>query len=451
MFNFLFSTKISVFSSREFAFLLTACVIAFFALCKKEVKSSAISLMSSLFKSNIQLVFWSSVFYIAICVWMLKTLGLWTTNDFKDTLVWTLSSSTVLIGQITSLTSSRDFQKFFLRQFQLFALVEYVIMFYSMPFIVEILLQPVLFLLIIINNLTQDTKKEKSLHDFYSVILNFFGLLIIVYSVVQLVYNYKIFASRQTLYSFLLPYVLLFLYLPYLWSIYRWAKWETFCSVLPLHVSNKALLSYIKRKASAFLLDTVLLDRLLQQIQISSVKSKQDVDKVIAELRHNAKNEKKPPEVQLDLGWSPWIAIHSLEEDGLNIISYSKIDDSESSCNYFSFSCKTLCKDPRYNENNLSYYINGEKNFATELKLHCHVSTNRVIGNTRRQLSEIASNLYHKAMSKTLHKHYVKKIRRGKSFSYSTQHVQVSFKKDYSNSLERVPYYLKFELKLIAR
>jgi|GEM_PF-3823285 len=445
MLDWLLQKELGFLSSREVILLAIAvCSFVFFVIRIPDLKFSILNMLRIFFSGRIQVVYFSSLVYITLCVILLKNLGLWQTFELKDTIMWAVSSSSLILKTFINVKNSRHLKSLVTDQLKVFAIVEYFITFYTMPIWAECLLQPTLLLLSIVRITKDQTVKNISDKAFQII-----GTLIVIYGLIQLLQDLKYFLNQESLYSFLLPISLLVLYIPFIYFAFSWSRYESIFTSAHFKIKNKDLMWYFKKKSILTAkLDTVLVDRINTQVQIFGIDSKNDIDNLMHQVKCDALNEKNPPVIASDKGWSAWNALHYLQEYNLKITSYSKVFEDEDGHNYHASACKQLIEDTRYRANNVSYYLNGEKDVAKELKLHCYVDSNRVISETREMLAEIVSHLYLSAMDVELDSKYVKRVKKGKDFNFEVENIEVTFIKHYPSPPSKLPYYLKFNLKV---
>jgi hypothetical protein len=146
------------FDSREKAILIWAAAIIVFVAWKTEsVGRSFLAVARAALHWKLVLLFGSAAVYSAMLLYLAWWVDLWHMAALKETLYWFAGSGLILIGSaLTPATSGRDWFRRLLRQtFQFTLFLEFFVNLYVLPFLIELVLVPVVFFLVCIQVLPE--------------------------------------------------------------------------------------------------------------------------------------------------------------------------------------------------------------------------------------------------------------------------------------------------------
>ncbi len=174
-------------------------------------------------------------FYIAIGIYLFSIVGLfnkfgvWEFSLYKDFIYWFLTTGIVLFYGAKDLKNYNDFTKIILTATSLTIILEFIIGFYNFSLIWELILVPMLTFISLLA-LVAEMKKEDSNSKLVATILNtvlaIFGFGFLIYAIYQLVNNYNEFFTLSNLKSFLLPPIFTLLFLPFIYYIVLYIRYE---------------------------------------------------------------------------------------------------------------------------------------------------------------------------------------------------------------------------------
>ena len=169
----------------------------------------------------------------------------------KDTVLWTVVSA---FGLFLRSNEAGDDEKFFLsavyENLKFAALLEFVVNMYTFPLIVEIVLMPLAVLLALISEYTKRKEGEgfDEVRGFSEGLLAILGIGILAFTLKQITGNLHEFATAQTLFDFLLPFVLTLLLLPFIYVLALLIQYEALFTRVDFFTPDKSLSRYVKWK-----------------------------------------------------------------------------------------------------------------------------------------------------------------------------------------------------------
>ncbi|MAB47782.1 MAG: hypothetical protein CMC05_04040 [Flavobacteriaceae bacterium] len=167
--------------------------------------------------------------YLAFIVTILNKLGVWEFSLYKDFVYWILSTGMVLFFSVSDLNTYKDFTKIVLTATSLTIILEFIIGFYNFSLIWEIILIPTLTFISILAyfaEMKKEDRNSKLVANFLKNVLAVLGFGFLIYGIYQLVSNYNEFFTLSNLKSFLLPPIFTILFLPFIYYVVLYVKYE---------------------------------------------------------------------------------------------------------------------------------------------------------------------------------------------------------------------------------
>lgn len=186
--------------------------------------------LKALFAKKIIPFYFGIGIYLAFIVTILNKLGVWEFSLYKDFVYWILTTGMVLFFSVTDLNTYKDFTKIVLTATSLTIILEFIIGFYNFSLIWEMILIPTLTFISILAYYFAEMKKEdrnsKLVANFLKNVLAVLGFGFLIYGIYQLISNYNEFFTLSNLKSFLLPSIFTILFLPFIYYVVVYVKYE---------------------------------------------------------------------------------------------------------------------------------------------------------------------------------------------------------------------------------
>ena len=237
-----------IFNNREISIGFWSLIFFIWCLSKKEIRHSILDVIKIVFSKWIIIIFVLSTTYIGIVIFLLYKLKFWNIFMLKDSIIWYIfvSSSMIMKGML-----SKKEEKFFRNEiiecFSLTLMFDLVINTFDFGLLIEIIVFPIILIVVLMIEFGKHRKEYEALVDPMNKILNFSGIIIIVYSVLSIIKNYKIFFTINSLKAFLLPQILILMYLPFIYIMFIYSKYETIFEKFKIpHEIPKTVVLYIK-------------------------------------------------------------------------------------------------------------------------------------------------------------------------------------------------------------
>lgn len=188
------------------------------------------------------------IYTIGIAV-ILKVISQWNSDLLKDAIFWYLFIGFPLIFRFaTNENQIRIFKKVFFENFQLILIAEFIINFYTLPLILELILLPILFFLTVSDLILNKKEEFKSIAKFFENLKVFVGFLILTYAVFEVIKNWDSFLNITTLQAFLLPIILTLLYLPFLYFLVLYSNYDSLFNRLEIGADKNRELKWHAKK-----------------------------------------------------------------------------------------------------------------------------------------------------------------------------------------------------------
>jgi hypothetical protein len=223
--------------------------------------------------------------------------------------------------------------------------------------------------LAVLQVLAEYREEHKALLKPINGMLGIVVIALISYAVYTVYDDFEAFATMQTARDFYTPLLLSFLVIPFYFVFYAVVSYETAFIRVSFAIQDKKLQSYAFRWAVIeFWHHIDLLKRWTRNIAMSHPADKSAIRKSIREVKELWRRECNPPAVLPGHGWSPYAAIGFLKTVGLEASDYhSSLGEWFASSPYLNVGNGIL-------QDNIAYYIDGNENAATQLKLVLNVN-----------------------------------------------------------------------------
>lgn len=214
-------------SNREIAVLLWTLALAAFVLSKPELRTSIKNVWRAFCAPQILRITALMLSYVALCVWGLAEAGIWDSSYLKNTVLWIVFVAFVLLFRAQSFAEEPHYlRRIITDNFKFTAILEFVVNFYTLPLLAEILLVPLATFLVLLASFAEREPEHAVVARFANGVLLLIGLGLVIYAFRQLVGNLPAFAQPGTARDFLMPSVLTLCYLPFLFATALYALYE---------------------------------------------------------------------------------------------------------------------------------------------------------------------------------------------------------------------------------
>ena len=219
---------INIFNNREKALIVWILIVLVCIIVSKSLRPPFLTVLKALFARKIATAMLAMLVYISLVVFAAYKLHYWDISLLKDTIIWGLGTAFIMFMHYDKVNTERKyFKKVLLDNVKFVVLLEFIINLYVFNFVVEFLLVPVLFVItamLVVSGTKQEYKPVKNL---LQIILAIYGISLILFAFVQVIGDFKDFATMYNVKDFLLSPLLTVSFLPFVYFLALYATYES--------------------------------------------------------------------------------------------------------------------------------------------------------------------------------------------------------------------------------
>lgn len=406
-----------IFNTREIAialWLILIFVYIFLSSRMADARRAIKNVFSAFFVKRIVSVLVLMFVYMAFVIYCIFELGLWNIDQLKNTIFWFASVGFMSLFKIEKIKQNNSFFKYaVIDNLKLLAIFQFVVSVYTFSLLIEFLLVPVLVLVGAMLAIVDTDKKYNQVKKILEYCLSFFGAILIFYTLYMLVTNFDGFGNEKTAYDFFIPPLLTFFYLPFLFIILVYSTYEQVFIRLKFSIKNTFYRKLAKLYAAIFFNVRIsLLDRWSYTVSRVSIESHRDLVESFRSIFRATSAEKKPKNVPIELGWSPYKAKDFLLDEGFNTGFYDWVFEEE----WLAFSeIKKL--DDGIIPDNIYYCVSGSEKFAKKLEIIINITDAARSNKALEYLLELAEYLSFSSLNQYLSDEMKNSVIQGKQYS----------------------------------
>lgn len=340
--------------------------IIFYSIKNQALRESLKQLLLAFLNIKIIFPIVIMILYVIGIVTILFFLGIWDDSQLKNTLFWFFIfcfSSLFRLKEIKE-KSSFFYKKIIKDSLKLVAILQFIINFHSYNLILELLIIPLITLLTILSYLANNDKKTQNLKKVIDCILSILFFIFLINFIFSTIQDYSSFFNTKSFQDFFTPILLTLLYFPFLWSFVLWTTYEENFIRLPRLIKNKKIINLAKIYLIFFFTyNKDHIEEWLSHIKIHEISNHQELLNSISLIKRRNKLEKNPSIIPIENGWSPYQAKDFLSSYDLQPIHYKNIGDNIWFCS------KIIGINDQLDSPTISYFIQGNENCVTQLKL----------------------------------------------------------------------------------
>lgn len=240
-------------NNREIAICIYIGILAILFLKKKDIRESVINLLKIFFSDKLRIVFELNLIYFLSSLLFLAIIDYWDISLLKGSILWFLFTSIAFMPKIFMESEKEDFIKnIVISSLTIVVLLEYLSNLFVFDLLLELFLQPVLFTIVAIIAFSETDSKYAKVKTLFEWVLSILGLIIIIFATYNLFENIELVFTIDNLKEFTLPPILTILYLPFIYFLALYAKYEYYFVKLNHINKDNPLNSYVKYKIVLF-------------------------------------------------------------------------------------------------------------------------------------------------------------------------------------------------------
>lgn len=216
-----------LFNSREMATIIWLLIFFIWIITKQGVGKGLLNLLKAFFHWKILVGWLSAIIYTGFLILMVSLILNLNFESLKDAILWFILIGLPLLFNVIKESQNKDHWKMvLLDSIKLIVLVEFLVNFYTFDLWVELIMFPALTIIGLISSVSGLIKEGEILKKVSNFILSTVGVLIIFYALNRIITTPNSFFSLETLTSFLLPPLLTFGFIPFLYCLAILAGYE---------------------------------------------------------------------------------------------------------------------------------------------------------------------------------------------------------------------------------
>lgn len=218
-----------LFNNREIATGLWLIVLIVFAASKKAVRSSFADVLKALFTPKIIIPLILSFIPSLLIIWLLAYLNLWDLSVLKETIYWVIGTGIIMFGKFGDVKDLKSLYTQTAKEtLALVIVLEFIIWLYVFPLWAELLFVPFVTFIVLLATVAKYIKTDGI--ELTRKVLNgtqvFIGLVILLLAFIGFARSPETLFTFQNLELFLLPTVLSLTYVPSVYFIALYSKYE---------------------------------------------------------------------------------------------------------------------------------------------------------------------------------------------------------------------------------
>lgn len=271
--------QVALFNNRELAAFFWCGLLLAWAFSKTEIRDSLGNLLRTFFQIKIVIPTLLMISYVTGIAYVLFVLGLWDQSNLKFTIYWTLGGGFVLFLNVTkALEDDNFFRMVVFNNLKLIVLLEFLVNLYVFDLWVEFITVPIISILVATNAFAETKSEYKPAHKLLSTILTMYGAIVLFYSIRLVIGESDVVTSVGTLKDFLLPILFTFGFIPFLYVLALYAKYELVFTRLHIFNDENAPIRFAKLKIlQTFHFNLLRLNKWSRTVRSMKVVNKSDV------------------------------------------------------------------------------------------------------------------------------------------------------------------------------
>ena len=211
-----------IFTTREMAIACYLTLIVLFVFIYKPIRPSAIQLVNIALSHQLVLPFIGMAIYCVVLVVMLAKFPFWNWIYIKDIIVWLIFAGIpTCYNAVNKNPFEHYFKKIIVDNLKLIVIVEFFISTFTFPLFLELLLQPFIAFILLIQVVAERKPEFKSVKKLIDWIIAILGCWIFYFTIKIGISTYSELGLIDTIASFVTPLIFSVLYLPvaYLFAV----------------------------------------------------------------------------------------------------------------------------------------------------------------------------------------------------------------------------------------
>lgn len=219
-----------IFTTREVALALYFSLITIWIFLNQKTRVSAFGVIKIACGHQLRRPFVFILCYAAIIIYFLTLLSFWKWIYFKDIAMWVIFIGVPICYKAVNTQDEYYFKNVLISNFKFSALLSFISGTLTFSFLAELLLQPILTFLFILQAFAERNTQYAPAKRFVDCLIAFIGFVVMYFTIKKAIVNYSQMEFIDTIVKFTIPILFSVLYLPIAYSIAVYAKYQVlFC------------------------------------------------------------------------------------------------------------------------------------------------------------------------------------------------------------------------------
>jgi len=234
-------------NNREIALIAWVLVLVVGVLVWRDTRESVLNMLKIVASPNMAIPLLTMIAYVSLVLAGAYKVGAWDFSLLKTTLFWFFGAALVMFFTANETTRNDGyFRKVVTRNLQFAVVLEFIVNLYVFNIFVELVLLPVLAFIAMLAAVA-DTKPEyKPVRTLTNIVTTGFGIYLLGYAIVQIVGDFRGFATLRNVNEFMLPIMLTLVLLPYLYALALYMAYELLFTRIRILIKDRKLARFAK-------------------------------------------------------------------------------------------------------------------------------------------------------------------------------------------------------------
>jgi len=239
----------NMFNNREIALFIWLSFFVIVVLFKKDIRESLKRVLQAFFKIKLLSINILMLIYVAILIYVLYIIGLWNTALIKDTALWFFGVAFIMLMN-TNKANENDkyFKSILIANLKLVVVLEFILNLYVFNFTVELILTPIIIFILMLNVVAETRAEYLIVKKFLDKLLAMWGVFLLIFTAHNIIKDFHSLVNLKNLYSFILPPILTFSYLPFIYFMALYMRYENIFIRIDFSNKDETIKKFAKRK-----------------------------------------------------------------------------------------------------------------------------------------------------------------------------------------------------------
>jgi len=245
----------NLFSNRELAIGVWAIIGLCCALFSAKIRKSIFQFMKTAASWRLIILYLAIFIYCSMMVFVLYSVCFWEWSFLKDTIVWAIASGFGILLRHQQNNGFKNYLKeYIIDVISITAIVIFISSSYTFDLWIELITMPFLFILGGMQAVAENNSKYKAAAKVLQALFVIYGFIAIAFSLHGIINDFQEFFTTETLRNFLLPIVLLVMYIPFYYAYALYCAYETVHIQLKWPIrKDVSAVRYLKRKVFKYI------------------------------------------------------------------------------------------------------------------------------------------------------------------------------------------------------